>query len=352
MIELNTVYNTNRTSSPTGTIRPDTLRFSFPEVHKDAAFGLSFQRTLRIPDDGQDYPLPPGIGDFPLRHVDDFAERVPDTWREHGGVMLPMFQSEALWLNFQSDTGYPFLLKVAAGMIDAVTGGKWDNTPHPDPQDYLVVPGQPWLDGFCVEKGVIRQFVAAPLGQGYAVEEQITGEAEFGGLQVIAYPLKADVWTRMIEKRKTERHSPEGLDLCHVMSDYDSDSYGMGLGMGGCMKQDISADRFNFKDWDLEHFSRCYIHLANSLSWRAITGEAPPTIPPTAEHYSRYGLPWFEYYSDAPAVEGSDILGGLKSVAQIDAEHPDNQGILPENATAKPSHIVKLGRDADKVREF
>lgn len=31
---------------------------------------------------------------------------------------------------------------------------------------YLVAPDQPWLDGFCVQKGLIRQFVAMPLGQG------------------------------------------------------------------------------------------------------------------------------------------------------------------------------------------
>ena len=47
-----------------------------------------------------------------------------------------------------------------------------------DPQNYVVVPGQPWLDGYCVEKGIIRQFVAMPLGQGYSVEEQLTGEPE------------------------------------------------------------------------------------------------------------------------------------------------------------------------------
>jgi len=29
-------------------------------------FAVSFQRTLRIPDDGGVYPLPPGLGRFPL----------------------------------------------------------------------------------------------------------------------------------------------------------------------------------------------------------------------------------------------------------------------------------------------
>jgi len=139
-----------------------------------------FQRTLRIPDDGSDYPLPPGLGHFPLRHVDDFAENVSAQWLAHGGVMLPMYQSEAMWLNFTPHdvkghwAEYPFAIKVAVGKIDAVTGKEWSNALHKKPQDYMVAPEQPWLDGFCVEKGIIRQFVAMPLGAGYTAEEQIT----------------------------------------------------------------------------------------------------------------------------------------------------------------------------------
>jgi hypothetical protein len=59
-----------------------------------------------------------------------------------------------------------------------------------NPQDYLVVPKQPWLDGYCVEIGVIRQSVAMPLGQGFSIEEQLTGEAEFGGLQLEVFPIR------------------------------------------------------------------------------------------------------------------------------------------------------------------
>lgn len=53
------------------------LDFTFPEVHQDAQLRITFQRTLRLPDDGHTYPLPPGLGSFPLRHVDDFAATVP-----------------------------------------------------------------------------------------------------------------------------------------------------------------------------------------------------------------------------------------------------------------------------------
>ncbi len=44
--------------------------------------------------------------------------------------------------------------------------------------NYLVLPQQPWLDGVAVRKGVIRQFVAMPLGAGCSVEEQATGSAD------------------------------------------------------------------------------------------------------------------------------------------------------------------------------
>ncbi|MEP7292304.1 MAG: hypothetical protein ABI835_11000, partial [Chloroflexota bacterium] len=47
-------------------------------------FSLNFQRTLRIPDDGKTYPLPPGLGNFPVRKVADYKERVPAEWVEHG----------------------------------------------------------------------------------------------------------------------------------------------------------------------------------------------------------------------------------------------------------------------------
>src|SRR3954469_2790204 len=165
-------------------LKNDSLVFSFPDVSPDALLSIDFQRTLRIPDDEESYPLPPGLGQFPLRHVDDFAATVSPRWLEHGGIMLPMYQSEAMWLNFsprnaldRGYTAYPFAIKIAAGKINAVTGDSWTNALRQRPQDYVVVPKQPWLDGYVVEKGLIRQFVAMPLGAGYSAEEQLIGEA-------------------------------------------------------------------------------------------------------------------------------------------------------------------------------
>ena len=84
------------------TLKNDQLELAFPELHEDARLVIEFQRTLRIPDDNRAYPLPPGLGQFPMRHVDDYAAKVPSKWREHGGVFLPMYQAEALWISFRS----------------------------------------------------------------------------------------------------------------------------------------------------------------------------------------------------------------------------------------------------------
>jgi hypothetical protein len=170
------------------------LAFRFPEVHPQASCSISFQRTLRIPDDNREYPLPPGLGRFPVEHVDDFSDSLPDAWRRHGGVFIPMYQSEALWINFDGD--YPCAVKIAAGKINAVSGQAWDTGLSQGPQNYAVIPRQPWLDGFNVSEGHVRQFVAMPLGEGFTAEEQITGKAEFGGLQILVYPMKREVYER------------------------------------------------------------------------------------------------------------------------------------------------------------
>jgi len=334
-------------------LRNDLLAFSFPDVHREARASIEFQRTLRIPDDDCTYPLPPGLGRFPLCHVDDHAGRVPVSWMRHGGVMLPMYQSEALWVNFNGH--YPMAVKVSAGKINAVTGEAWTEGLHRDPQDYVVLPRQPWLDGYCVQKGTIRQFVAMPLGAGYTAEEQITGEAEFGGIQILVCPMESEVWERM--RARAPRMHAAMLDSLGAPPAVEESAWSlgapdMGLAPGGRMRQEIYDDPHNLEVWDTRHASRCFVHLANSLTWRAITGEDPPTTPPTAKEYARRGLPWFDYYGgDAGALEGSSKLAALESVLQMGKKKGDVP--LPENESVTPTHVVELrsGLAAGQVRE-
>jgi hypothetical protein len=340
-------------------LNSDQLVFSFPEVHPAAVLRIEFQRTLRIPDDGKTYPLPPGLGRFPLRHTDDHHKDVPAPWLTRGGVMLPMYQSEALWIYFVPEfvadrgTSYPFAVKVATGKINAVSGKEWSEGLNRSPQDYAVTPGQPWLDGYCVKKGLIRQFVAMPLGAGYSAEEQITGKAEYGGLQILVHPMKPEVFERRFpiipQEELYARGRPASAALCLGAV---ARSVGMGLAPGGLMRQEIYQDPFAADDWHLAARSRCFAHIANSLVWRSITGSSPPLPPPTAKHYSAAGLPWFDFYAEnLEALEGSKTLDNLKSVATKGAEKGDVP--LPENDSVEPGVIVKLrrGLKPGQVRE-
>lgn len=58
----------------------------------------------------------------------------------------------------------------------------------------MVIPEQRWLDGIAVKAGLVRQFVAVPLGRNSTVEGQITGSERFGGIQFEV--VKGIVWKR------------------------------------------------------------------------------------------------------------------------------------------------------------
>jgi hypothetical protein len=372
------------------TLEHDRLVVRFPEVHADAHCTIEFQRTLRIPDDNRVHGLPPGLGTFPLFHVDDYASKLPAHWAGHGGVFLPMYQAEAMWIRFHSR--YPFAVKIATGKINAVSGEAW--TPHLQSigqpngqaldragymqsltsapripvngaQDYVTIPDQPWLDGFNVGNGQIRQFVAMPLGDGYTVEEQITGEAIHGGLQLIVYPLDPRYYT---PPRPITRGITAGLlfngypgDMLSASASFactnsmslsaSAQSAQMGLAPGGLMKQEVFADRHGINKWDQAHSAKCFVHLLNSAQFERVTGRRPPTQAPTAQNYSNAGLPWYEYYAEnLRSVPGSDKLRKLDSVAALGTKKGEQP--LPENAPVGAVTTVMLAKKApNEVRD-
>ena len=314
-------------------LKRKTLEFSFPEVHPHAKCRIEFQRTMRIPDNDQTHYLPPSFGNFPLHHIDDFAS-IPKAWQDRGGIFLPMYQSEAMWISFDSD--YPCAIKIAAGKINAVTGDAWCDELRTNKQDYVVTPDQPWLDGFNVGKDTVRQFVAMPLGEGYTAEEQITGAAEFGGLQILVSPMKKEVYEKKYEQRFGE------LFNLALESPAFSINDSMGIAPGGKIKQEIYTDDEGIDAWDQDQASRCFVHIVNSNDYASITGSIPPFRPILAADYEAAGLPWYDYYSDSAAEEGSDVLASLKSLG-------DAQGILEDHLgegedMATPSVLVSINK--------
>jgi hypothetical protein len=284
----------------------------------DGASGVSitFQRTLRIPDNGKTYPLPPGLGAFPLRRVRDYASRVPADWVQHGGVFLPMYQREAMWLSF---SGAPHALKIGIGKVCAITGEPWRHELARAPQNYVVTGTQPWLDGIASGKGTIRQFVAMPLGQGYTVEGQLTGEERFGGIQLQSFAPKPG---RIPSGRfdDLECCAPSAAAAA-PQSVSRSRGAAMGLAAGGRMKQKIYPDPYGLDVWDPYARARVYVHIVNSAMWREITGEAAPPTPVNAKSYTSAGLPWFELYDEhAATVDPTAALAGVKSIKELDEE--------------------------------
>ena len=324
------------------------LHFSFPNVHAHAEARIQFHRTLRIPDDGTDYPLPAGLGNFPLYHVDDFAAKLPTEWSKRGGIFLPMYQCEALWIGFHSS--YPMALKVAAGKVDAVSGEPWCESIGDDPQNYVVLSSQPWLDGFNVGDGVVRQFVAMPLGQGFTAEEQLTGEANFGGIQFWVCPMQPDIYEERVLKPRLEaeaRRREEFRQGRQMLYSID-----MGLAPGGRVRQQINVDGFGLDVWEQSQSLRCFVHLINSEQFSKVTGFPTPPSPITPLEYAARGIPWFDYYAENECdLAASKQLAGLSSVTAMKMKSgtqplPDNEEI----ATYLKRYPTQLRRRVDQFK--
>jgi hypothetical protein len=309
---------------------------------------VSFQRTLRIPEQGIHW-LPPSLGSFPLRRVEDYPATVPAAWLGRGGVMLPVYQREAMWLNFDSDE--PAALQVGVGKVCAVSGDPWTEKLAKHPQNYAALPEQPWLDGINAGDGFIRQFVAVPLGSGATVEGQVTGVEEHGGVQLRAVGLGEKALARWQEEQQRQRElkrmthalsvSIDAMEMpCMAAPD-------MGLGAGGRMRQEIYADKRKKGGYDPDWSWRVFVHLCSAAQWTAITGEAAPPTPVDREAYVRAGLPWFDYYdADSTDVPASETLAGVKTVGEV-----LGGGDAPFTPTDPGTVIALKGTNSDAVAD-
>lgn len=293
------------------------LRFSFPESHPDASLDVSFQRTLRLPVDGHEYPLPAGLGRFPLVHVGDLPDQaaVPAAWKKTGGVLLPMYPSEAMWVNFEVQSierrgKYPVAMKIASGKLNVLTGEPLLQGPPQPHQDYAVLPKQPWIDGFAVEPGVVRQFVATELGGGLSVEEQTWGWAEHGGLQFLAYPMRQAAFDRRFPLQPPP---PDLSNARFAVAPRGAGTRQMGLAPGGAIRQKIYEDPYELDEWEDQASGRCFVRLIHCQDWARLTGYSPPQPPLSAREYEAAGIPWFSEYSGGSILPGSGFVGRLKS---------------------------------------
>lgn len=187
------------------------------------ALKVSFQRTLRVSDNGSTNNLPPSCGTFPLYKVSRYQEdsTFPESMKAKGGYFMPMhrkyscngssfctdsiLEREAMWVRFEARD--KFAVRVYIGGVNAISGESYLETDKTATrrykllsekktiQDYIVTPQQLWLDGVASADGAVRQFIAMPLHSGYSVEVQITGDDTIGGLQLEFVPIKEELST-------------------------------------------------------------------------------------------------------------------------------------------------------------
>ena len=299
-------------------------------------FSMSLQRTLRIPDDGKIYPLPLGFGALPLFDVHDYVHSVPDVWREHGGVFAPMYQREAMWLGFDGANWKPNAVKIGVGGINAVSGEPWDEVLGQNPQNYIVCPDQPWLDGINAGDGHIRQFVAMPYGEGYTVEAQLTGAEKVGGIQVLVFEPTTG---KFPDQAPPKSAAPRGLPMRQTnRKKIESE---LGVAAGGRIRQRISPDPYGLETWDQTERGGLFIHLVNSDQFKELTGEEPPPPPISAKTYMDNRLPWFDLYDESAGdLPASKKLGQVKSVQEIDT----HKGLVGQDDSieVRESQVRKL----------
>lgn len=291
---------------------------------------VSFHRTLRLPEDGNTYPLPPGFGLFPVLQRAEPGSATPV-------FLVPIYRREALWIGFSAPGGRHSAVKIIAGGINAVSGLPDAGAGLGESQDYLLCPDQPWLDGCNIGDGVIRQFIAMPLGQGYGLGAATAG-GEQGGLEVIVLaplpgrvpdtpPPAAPAGPMRLARFVTEAPRPQEMTL----------------GAGGRMRQKIYPDRFGRDAWDLGSAAHARLRLVEARDWPALTGQEAPATPVDAAAYTRAGLPWFDIYDEGEGTIAPAITTTPRTVGERDRELGIDTKSQPLDVNVR--QVTVIGRD-------
>lgn len=276
------------------------------EILQVGRLGITLNRTLRIPDDGRIWPLPPGLGLLPFLRARDFSRRVPEDWLDDDALFVPLYQREALWVGFQGELWPPVAVQIETGRVNVLSGEADGNSLKNSPQNYLVCPRQPWLDGINTGEGTIRQFVATPLGSGHSIEAAIRGEEKKGGVQIAVY----DPRPNRIPDEKPEPDLGMPVPVAAAGSE-------MGLGAGGVMTQKIYPDPYGIDVWQRQPSAEVNIRVVNSAYYRHITERSPPPSPIETRDYVSAGLPWFRLYDEHEGdVHPSPWLGEVPPVPE------------------------------------
>ena len=200
-----------------------------------------------------------------------------------------------MWLCFDAPDWHPVAVRVEVGGVCALTGAHEANALSADPQNYMVAPDQPFLDGIKSADGIIRQFVAAPLGDGVTIEGQVTGAESNGGIQITVVQPKPGRFPSERPHRAFVQNEAYSLNDAVYSAQAPM---AMGLGAGGRMVQKIYPDEYGIDTSDASTTTTVNIHLVAAECWRELTGEEPPPSPVSVDAYIKHRLPWFKLFDE------------------------------------------------------
>lgn len=303
-------------------------------VLSTAGLQIEFHRTLRVGDEGAN-ALPPGLGRFDIRSVRRFNERIPEAVRAKGGVLLPMYVREAMWMSFEADE--PYAVQIGTGGVCVLTGNDLESCLRREPQNYIVTTLQPWIDGYKTATGEVRQFVGVPSGWGLSVEDQIAPGRSVGGMQIQVWRLTDEALARWNEQQQETFDELSGVCFSPPLDELSVDPR-MEFGAGGRIVQEIYADEFAPSDWQPTPMARVWIHPVSIAGWCEWTGELAPATPVDTDLYARAGLPWFDWFDDEhEALAETEVFARLKSYAEL-------AGLI------EPVHVPVTSRSVTRIR--
>ncbi len=287
-----------------------------------------------------------------LYPVEKYRNNCPESW-ERAGFFMALHDVEAMWMSFSSG-GRPIAALIGAGGINALTGEKLGTVLAKE--NYVVVPPQPWLDGWKDQDGTVYQFIATPhqKGAGITVGEQLLGaESKTGALGIAVFEPKASTLKDYDKPKEWNTPSPSGPGpiykpklgaseaersgaailtrprpaLSAKMSAQPSHPQSreikfrsfaeMGIGKGGKIIQKIYPDPYGLEVWKQKPSAVFAFYLVDAATAEEITGEK---IPAPSVH-SDYKGPWYGLHDKGLGdLEGSDKFTALQSAAAVNSE--------------------------------
>jgi hypothetical protein len=266
------------------------LVFDFSDRGQDCSCWVGLRTTVRVPDDGRVYPLSMLLDDLPLRARADMSVAGAPSGAATGEFLTTFPSGCALALTFGEGpdpdgfTPYqdepPFAIKLGLRGVNVLTGLPLADGLQTDPQDYIVAPDEPWLNGYPLVDGMARQLVAGPASG--VIDPWTTAD-----LELIVYPMRPKgvaARTRCRRRPLPGAHEAPGRRAAAAA----------GFALGGRIRERLFSDPYGIDSWDLQRGIRCRITFLDAVEWLSLTGTWPEHEQTSFNDYAESGWGWFE----------------------------------------------------------